>query len=282
MPSPARPLDAADAVFLAQEPDNRPAGLEANAASEAGGFQRLEMTRVADLGHVGEEDAAVEVGGKVGLQALKAGPVEDLEGDALAVPFLRGQRQVRFCGIRQFKAAADDVAVVDACQFMEGCRQGGIHPAAVSAEEVNGRMRAGGVAGGDDAGAGPGGLPAEVALLDEEDGRAFAGQKPRRGQADDAAADDEDVRVLCHAGMIAMRRRWVQPLSSLRFPGGGEGSLFSGRVSRLALQAAPPSTVARRRHSSPPAFFHVSRTAERSALPRAPLRVAATRRLRMP
>ena len=65
----------------------------------------------------------------------------------------------------------------------------------------------GGVAGGDDAGAGPGGLPADVALLDEQDGGALAGQEPGGAQADDAAADDEDVGVLCHAGIIAMNRR---------------------------------------------------------------------------
>ena len=59
---------------------------------------------------------------------------------------------------------------------------------------VDRRLR-GPVAGGrDDAGAGPGRLAAEIALVDQGDADAFLRQEIGRGQADDAAAEDQHVR----------------------------------------------------------------------------------------
>ena len=47
------------------------------------------------------------------------------------------------------------------------------------------------------------GLFADFALLDDADGRSFASEEPSRAQADDAAADDQDLWGLCHAAVIA-------------------------------------------------------------------------------
>src|SRR5439155_1518112 len=83
------------------------------------------------------------------------------------------------------EAAAGDVAVVDAGLLAELRRQLGVEADAVRPQPVDGRAGLAEVRGRQDAGAGPGGLPADLAALRQRHRRPFAGQVPRRRQAED-------------------------------------------------------------------------------------------------
>src|SRR5262249_1653154 len=81
-------------------------------------------------------------------------------------------------------------------------RQGGEQGGAVRAEVVKGGAGVGGVARREDAGARPGGFLAEVAAVEDLHADALAGKEVGRGEADDPAAEDEDVAALCPGGVI--------------------------------------------------------------------------------
>src|ERR1022692_4266719 len=59
-----------------------------------------------------------------------------------------------------------------------------------------------GITGGNDAGAGPGRLHADLALVANDNGRAFLGQEVSRRQSDDAAAHNDEIAVWLHAVFI--------------------------------------------------------------------------------
>ena len=138
------------------------------------------------------------------FETLQAGAIQALEFDALAVPFFCRQRQAGLLVVGQLDAAADHVTVVHARLFAQRRRQLRVEPGADGPQQVDGRPRMGGVAGGNDARSRPGSLSANLSPLHERDAHALAGQIPRRGQADHAAADDQDVCARCHADVIAI------------------------------------------------------------------------------
>src|SRR5262249_41431346 len=74
----------------------------------------------------------------------------------------------------------------------------------VSGEEIIGRVSAiDGRGRRENAGAGPRRFLAQVALIEYLDADAGATQEIRGGQTNDAAAKDQNLRMLCHAGVIA-------------------------------------------------------------------------------
>ncbi len=136
------------------------------------------------------------VAGQIGFLSGQRFTVERGEREPIAAPFLGGQLQTRILGIGNLDAAADHESVVDSGPLAQLGGEARIHRVTVARSNSMGDLARAGSPGGIMPAPAPGGLLADLALFDEEDRRAFAGEEPRRAQTDDAAADDQDVRVL--------------------------------------------------------------------------------------
>src|SRR5206468_5798134 len=116
------------------------------------------------------------------------------------VPLLQRDRLVRS---EHLPAAAFQVAVVDAGGDAQVTGHSRVQSRAVSGEQVMGSARAAeGWGGREDAGTGPRGFLAEIALVEHLDTDAALSEEVRGGQAYDTAAEDQNVRMLCHADVI--------------------------------------------------------------------------------
>ncbi len=157
------------------------------------------MSGIAHLGHVGQMIAAGQGRGEGRFDRPKRFALQFTEGDALGAPLFDGQL---LASLDQLQTAADVITVVDSGLLTKPAREIGVHLGAVGAEPVDRRPSAAGVAGRDDARAGPRRLLTEVALVEDGDAGAFFRQEIGRRQPDDAAAEDQYVRMVGHAVVI--------------------------------------------------------------------------------
>src|SRR5262249_55229088 len=105
-----------DPRALALPAVGRAAGAEADAVRPTAGQQRLDMPRVADLGHVRQVVRGRHRVGQGRLQPTDIVRLERFTGNTLAAPLLGAGL---LAGSWDFQAAAAQVAVLDAGAFAE-------------------------------------------------------------------------------------------------------------------------------------------------------------------
>src|SRR5688572_1826080 len=136
---------------------------------------------------------------------------------SVAVPFLHvGVAELA----DEFEAAAAREAVIDAGPFAQLGRKRRKKLAAQGTQAIE-RMRGmGEIAGRQDAGACPGCFHAEVTLFADDDAGPLACQEVRGGEADHAAADNDNIAALSHEVVIfASYNDGIDPSEEPAMPG---------------------------------------------------------------